>query len=105
VYQILGSKPLPTARETSPFPTARAGPVPVVEGVPVSGDQRALLRRLRTLAGLSVREFAHEAGMSPSFVSAVETGRKSPSARFEQATLDVLQRHGVFQAILFGRSD
>ena len=60
-----------------------------MEQVNVLGDIGTRLRQGRTEVGISVRELARKAGVSPSLVSQIETGKARPSV----ATLYALVQH------------
>jgi transcriptional regulator with XRE-family HTH domain len=60
-----------------------------VERVDALGDIGTRLREGRTEVGISVRELARKAGVSPSLVSQIETGKARPSV----ATLYALVQH------------
>jgi transcriptional regulator with XRE-family HTH domain len=60
-----------------------------MEQVDVLGDIGTRLRHGRTEVGISVRELARKAGVSPSLVSQIETGKARPSV----ATLYALVQH------------
>lgn len=60
-----------------------------MQQVDALGGIGARLRQSRTEVGISVRELARKAGVSPSLVSQVETGKARPSV----ATLYALVRH------------
>lgn len=60
-----------------------------MERVDALGDIGTRLREGRTEVGISVRELARKAGVSPSLVSQIETGKARPSV----ATLYALVQH------------
>lgn len=60
-----------------------------MEQVDVLGDIGTRLRHGRTEVGISLRELARKAGVSPSLVSQIETGKARPSV----ATLYALVQH------------
>lgn len=49
-----------------------------------------LIRRLRTDAGLSIREIAEQAGVDPGYLSRVERGQGDPTARWIAAIAEAL---------------
>ncbi len=48
------------------------------------------VKKARGIRGLSQRELAKEAGLDPSYVSLIETGRRAPSTKALESIADAL---------------